>query len=70
MQVEIYKTNIKTKKAANRVVKEIKDNLPNSRVNIDLEDCDNVLRVEAADVNNVKLVNLVKAMGYRCDELS
>lgn len=42
---------------------------PGSRVNFDLEDCDRVLRVEGEDICRLKIAQLLKLNGYRCQEL-
>jgi hypothetical protein len=42
---------------------------PGSIVNFDLNDCDNVLRVEGNSICPVKIIGLVTADGYECEAL-
>jgi hypothetical protein len=43
--VEVFKTNLKDREAANLLVEKIQDHFEYA-ANFDLEDCDNILRVE------------------------
>lgn len=44
--IEVYKTNIEKGKAAKRVRKMLHQKFPDLLINFDLEDCDNIMRVE------------------------
>ncbi len=44
--VEVYKTDIENTALAKKIVTEIRQFLPDSKPSFDLEDCDNVLRIE------------------------
>ncbi len=44
--IEVYKTNIEKRKAAKRVRKMLHQKFPDLLINFDLEDCDNIMRVE------------------------
>lgn len=37
--------------------------------NFDLEDCDNILRIEANDISPRYIESLLKRAGYECNEL-
>jgi hypothetical protein len=39
---------------------------PNSKINIDLDDCDKVLRVEGENLKTEKVMTLVKQKGFVC----
>ena len=39
------------------------------RWNFDLEDCDNILRVESADCNADHIKKLLQVAGFDCEEL-
>ncbi len=41
----------------------------NGRWNFDLEDCDNILRVETERPDVVAISNLLRKQGYVCEEL-
>lgn len=68
--LHIFRTDIKTKKKV-KSIKPVLDNIPNIQEwSIDLEDTDNVLRVEAR--NNLtanEVILLIKTYGFYCEEL-
>ncbi len=44
--VKVYKTNVDNLLNARSILNEIRSSLPGSEPSFDLEDCDNVLRIE------------------------
>ena len=66
MQIEIFKTSIKTKKDAATAIKLIKKILPVAKVNFDLEDCDKILRIEAKEIQVQPILNLLLDLGFTC----
>ena len=44
--VEVFKTNITSERKAEQVLQLISSEFPSYKVDFDLEDCDNILRVE------------------------
>lgn len=46
--VEVFKTNVHSKRAAKVILEEIGMHQPDYKCNFDLEDCDKVLRIENA----------------------
>lgn len=38
--------------------------------NFDLEDCDNILRIETAGLSCTEIIASLSAMGYACEELT
>ncbi|WP_111309179.1 hypothetical protein [Confluentibacter sediminis] len=44
--IEVFKTNIASKSKAKEVLLMLNNKFPNYKVNFDLEDCDNILRIE------------------------
>jgi hypothetical protein len=69
MQIEVFKTNVETKENAEMVVHLIKTKLPDGKVNFDLEDCDNILRIEAKEVQVQPILNLLIDLGFNCSPL-
>ena len=65
-RVEVFQTNIQYEKAANAVLKALQTLFPHYRMNFDLEDCDNILRVESTKthVEAEPIIKLVQAQGY------
>ncbi len=49
MAVEVFKTNV-TDSSADVALGWLQSLLPDARITFDLEDCDRILRIEAADV--------------------
>lgn len=55
--VEVFKTNVSSKRAAKTILQEIGLHQPEYKCNFDLEDCDKVLRVENSVGNiNAQLI--------------
>ncbi|MCR8556638.1 methyltransferase type 11 [Mucilaginibacter sp. BJC16-A38] len=65
--VEIFKTNVKSKRLAGKVLKSLQSHLPAFQFNFDLDDCDRILRVQTSGcpVECVKIIHIVK--GYEID---
>lgn len=70
MNLLIFRTDIKTKKKV-KTIKPILDNAPNIyKWNIDLDDIDNVLRIEALyGITEDDIIKLVKSQGFYCEDL-
>ena len=68
--VLVFKTSITTNENV-RKVKPVLDNLMNTseKWNFDLEDCDNILRVEAVSVQPSTIIKKLKNAGFVCEEL-
>jgi hypothetical protein len=60
--IEIFKTNVNSKRQANRVLKSLYTHLPAYFVNFDLDDCDRILRVQSKNlpVDTIKVIQIVK----------
>ncbi|MFA5328555.1 MAG: hypothetical protein WC384_12255 [Prolixibacteraceae bacterium] len=69
ISVEIFRTNIRNKKMAGRVLSELSRRFPDCEINFDLEDCDNILRVAGSDFNIPELVETVTDLGFFCEIL-
>lgn len=66
--VEVFKTNIESSEEAERIRKLLLDHLPNCQINIDLEDCDKVLRIEGL-VSAAEVIEVIKEHKYYCEVL-
>jgi hypothetical protein len=66
--VEVFKTDISIKEDAERVVHYLHHYFP-LRANVDLHDCDKILRVEAAAVPVQDIRELVSNLGFFCELL-
>jgi len=67
--VEVFKTNISKVRQSKTLIKKLLAHFPASYVNIDMDDCDKVLRVEGEDICSDKIITLVMADGYYCEVL-
>ncbi|MFL9483838.1 hypothetical protein ACI6Q2_13755 [Chitinophagaceae bacterium LWZ2-11] len=66
--VEIFKTDVRCDKNAGRIIRLLKMTFPYYKSNFDLNDCDNILRIESGD-ENIKIdeiEELVKTTGHIC----
>jgi hypothetical protein len=69
--IKIYKTDIVERTVANSVTEDILSRLGNYEVSFDLEDCDNVLRIENLNgpVNEPALKRIVENHGHKIESL-
>ena len=70
VNVLIFKTSINNKKQATKVAKLLNEAGDILRCNIDLQDVDRVLRVEAINVSNREIIAIMQKAGYFCEELT
>lgn len=55
--VEIFRTNVEDHQMANKIIAHFNHYYPDYRVNFDLDDCDNVLRIECS--NSIDVVGVL-----------
>ncbi|MGN6495123.1 MAG: hypothetical protein ACTHLE_24260 [Agriterribacter sp.] len=67
--VEVFKTNVQEKAAANEIVELLRLHFPGSRINFDLHDCDKILRIEGGNIPASTVIDLVHKNGFFCDVL-
>lgn len=72
MKVEIFKTNIKTPQSANIITGLMHLCFPAISANVDLHDCDSVLRVESAtnEIDEKLLISFVRNLGFQINTLN
>jgi hypothetical protein len=69
MAVEIFKTNITELSIADTIVVQLQQLFPKANFNFDLQDCDNILRLEC-DYDIIQpTIAAVKALGFYCELL-
>ena len=66
--VEIFKTNIDKAETAERIRLLILEEFPYCLVNIDLDDCDKILRIHGK-VPPAAIIRLVNEYNYHCEIL-
>ncbi|MDD7887683.1 hypothetical protein [Flavivirga sp. 57AJ16] len=69
--VEVFRTNIDTESKADLIQKKLKKTFPDYKINLDLEDCDNILRLETEnEVFDIKpIMMLIKSYGFKIEIL-
>jgi len=67
--VEVFKTNVRAKTEAKTLIRLLNKNFPTYKINIDLADCDKVLRVEGVQPEPFEIIGLVAKNGYLCEAL-
>ena len=65
-KVEVFKTDVRYKRQAKRVLNILSREFPLFKINFDLEDCDKILRVEGEDIQQERIARLVTRHGYQC----
>lgn len=70
MTVFVFRTSLKTKNDIKKVTRLLDHQKAIDFWNVDLEDCDNILRLEVKDVIDVQdIIENIKILGYDCEEL-
>lgn len=69
-KILILKTDIKTKKKIKAIRPFFNNHSDIIKWSIDIEDIDNVLKIQARDnLNEKDIINQIKTLGFYCDEL-
>jgi hypothetical protein len=67
--VEVFKTDVQQPETAQQLIACILSLFPGNRVNFDLHDCDNILRIEGDNFSAWQIIAAVNASGYRAELL-
>ena len=67
--VEVFKTNISNEEDAHGILSVLMSLLPDAFINFDLEDCDNILRIQNCAVHTSEIETIVRHKGFECDVL-
>jgi hypothetical protein len=67
--VEVFKTNVQKKSQSKMLLYVLSETFPSTKINFDLSDCDKVLRVEGDDMDELKIMVIVKKYGFTCEVL-
>ena len=65
----VYKTSVSAEKDI-AILQPHLDNLSEIKWNFDLEDCDNILRIDGKEEDSVVIVRLLHEHGFKCVELA
>jgi tRNA G26 N,N-dimethylase Trm1 len=67
--VEVFKTNVEQVEHSEMLIDQIINEIPNSQINFDLEDCDKILRIEAERISNETIISLLNQNGFHAEVL-
>ena len=67
--IEVFKTNIEERSQAEKLIALLLDHFPGHRINVDLHDCDKVLRIEGGNFLSARIMTLVNENGFMCSVL-
>ncbi|MFT3683065.1 MAG: hypothetical protein QM791_22590 [Ferruginibacter sp.] len=68
MEVLVFKTNLTTH-CVSRISHHLDAHPHISRWNVDLQDCDNILRIETEQLQGSEIESMLTGAGYYCEEL-
>ncbi len=69
MQIFVFKTNIRFKKHLNDIAPHLISTKGIHRWNLDFQDRDKILRIEASNLQPHLVEEMLKDAGYSCEEL-
>ncbi len=64
--VEVFKTNVTEENEAARLLSLLISQLPACKINFDLQDCDNILRIKGEAIPINAIIELVNSNGFDC----
>lgn len=65
----VFKTSVQNKKQVKQLTPDLNLLLANATWSFDLEDIDNILRIDSKENCVVAVIDLLKTNQYRCEEL-
>lgn len=69
MMIEIFKTDLQeTYKSG--ILSMLQNAFPHFSINVDLEDCDRILRVKGQNICAEKIIELLQANDFFCERLA
>jgi hypothetical protein len=67
--VEVFKTDVQNVDQSVRLIRKLRQHIPDTKINFDLEDCDHILRIEGAYIPVPRVIKLLNNNGYYCELL-
>lgn len=67
--VYVFKTTVDTELQVQKLTPYLDKLFPSSKWNFDLEDCDNIFRIESSENILSSIKFLFKVFGFNCEEL-
>jgi hypothetical protein len=67
--IEVFKTNVYEVSHSEKIIELLYQHFPQCKINFDLDDCDNILRIEGSVFETDEIKLIVNEHGYMCEEL-
>lgn len=67
--VFVFKTDVTDDAHAAAILEQLKAAFPEATMNFDLEDCDNILRIEDKHLSLPRIQAVTESLGFFCAEL-
>ncbi|MFA6083265.1 hypothetical protein [Mucilaginibacter sp.] len=67
--IEVFKTDVTDIAQSRSIINMLTKHIPGGCINFDLEDCDNILRVQSECFSVETVILLLKNMGHYCEPL-
>jgi hypothetical protein len=69
--IEVFRTNVKDREEADKLIDRIQRNFVHYKANFDLDDCDRILRIASSNgsIEVATLVDLLKESGFHAEVL-
>lgn len=67
--IEVFKTTVSDKEQSQDIISELMKHFPSGRINFDLEDCDNVLRIDADKICPLFILDFFYKKGLKAEQL-
>ena len=68
--VEAFKTDVQKRAQSKKLVCILSEAFPSFKINLDLSDCDKVLRVEGDNMEPLRIMKVVEEYGFKCEILN
>lgn len=62
----VFKTSVKSKSDVKKLTRQLNEYLTDETWNFDLDDCDNILRIDTKSNNTAKTIQILKENGFEC----
>lgn len=58
--IEVFKTNVREIDVSQQIIQRLLEHFPNWKINFDLSDCDNILRIETDFMANENVILILR----------
>ena len=67
--IYVFKTSVESEQDIQKLKSGLDKLLPQAKWNFDLDDCDNILRIDSHTEQTSAVITLLQYIGYDCEEL-